>query len=199
MKVSLSWLKEYIPVDLPPQQIADKLTMAGLEVDGVESLYDYLDHVVLARVTEVKKHPNADTLSCCMVDVGEDEPVQIVCGAPNVRQGMIVACATPGAVLPGGLKIKKSKLRGEKSCGMLCSASELRLASDASGIMDLEEGSPPGTPLETALNISDTVFEIDLTPNRPDCLSVIGVAREIGAFTKPLGQVKLPEVVLPED
>ena len=197
MKVSLSWLKEYIPVDLPSQQIADKLTMAGLEVDSVESLYDYLDHVVLARVTEVKKHPNADTLSCCMVDIGEDEPVQIVCGAPNVRQGMMVACATPGAVLPGGLKIKKSKLRGEKSCGMLCSASELRLASDASGIMDLEEGSSPGTPLETALNISDTLFEIDLTPNRPDCLSVIGVAREIGAFTKPQGQVKLPEVILP--
>jgi len=197
MKVSLSWLKEYISVDLPPQQISDKLTMAGLEVDSVESLYDYLDHVVVARVTEVKKHPNADTLSCCMVDIGADEPVQIVCGAPNVRPGMSVACATPGAVLPGDLKIKKSKLRGEVSCGMLCSAAELRLASDASGIMDLEEGLLPGTPLETALNISDTLFEIDLTPNRPDCLSVIGVAREIGAFTSPLGQVKLPEVTLP--
>ena len=199
MKVSLSWLKEYISVDLAPQQISDKLTMAGLEVDSVESLYDYLDHVVVARVTEVKKHPNADTLSCCMVDIGADEPVQIVCGAPNVRPGMSVACATPGAVLPGDLKIKKSKLRGEVSCGMLCSAAELRLASDASGIMDLEEGALPGTPLETALNISDTLFEIELTPNRPDCLSVIGVAREIGAFTTPPGQVKLPEVTLPEE
>jgi phenylalanyl-tRNA synthetase beta chain len=199
MKVSLSWLKEYIPVDLDPQQISEKLTMAGLEVESVEGLYDYLDHVVVARVIEVKKHPNADTLSCCMVDIGGDEPVQIVCGAPNVRQGMRVACATPGAVLPGGLKIKKSKLRGEKSCGMLCSASELRLASDASGIMDIEGEALPGISLEKALNISDTLFEIDLTPNRPDCLSVIGVAREIGAFTEPLGQVVLPEVILPEE
>jgi len=199
MKVSLSWLKEYIPVDLDPQDISDRLTMAGLEVDCVENLYDYLDNVVVAKVSELRKHPNADTLSCCMVDVGGDELVPIVCGAPNVRQGMTVACALPGAVLPGDLKIKKSKLRGERSCGMLCSGSELRLAGDASGIMDLEEGLLPGTPLEKALAISDTVFEIDLTPNRPDCLSVIGVAREVGAFTEPMGRVKLPEVVLPQE
>ncbi len=199
MKVSLSWLKEYIPVDLDPQDISDRLTMAGLEVDSVENLYDYLDNVVVARVDALRKHPNADTLSCCMVDVGGDEPVQIVCGAPNVRQGMTVACALPGAVLPGDLKIKKSKLRGEPSRGMLCSGSELRLANDASGIMDLEEGLLPGTPLEKALAISDTVFEIDLTPNRPDCLSVIGVAREVGVFTEPMGRVKLPEVVLPQE
>jgi len=199
MKVSLSWLKEYIPVDLDPQDISDRLTMAGLEVDSVESLYDYLDNVVVARVNGVKKHPNADKLSCCTVDAGGDEPVQIVCGAPNVREGMYVACALPGAVLPGDLKIKKSKLRGEKSCGMLCSGAELRLATDASGIMDLGEGYLPGTPLEKALSISDTVFEIDLTPNRPDCLSVIGVAREIGAFTEPMGKVRLPDVILPEE
>jgi phenylalanyl-tRNA synthetase beta chain len=199
MKVSLSWLKEYIPVDLDPQDISDRLTMAGLEVDSIENRYDYLDNVVVARVDELRKHPNADTLSCCMVDVGGDEPVQIVCGAPNVRQGMTVACALPGAVLPGDLKIKKSKLRGEPSCGMLCSGSELRLAADASGIMDLEQDLVPGTPLEKALAISDTVFEIDLTPNRPDCLSVIGVAREMGAFTKPRGRVKLPEILLPQE
>jgi phenylalanyl-tRNA synthetase beta chain len=199
MKVSLSWLKEYIPVDLDPQDISDRLTMAGLEVDCVENLYDYLDNVVVARVDAIRKHPNADTLSCCMVDVGGDEPVQIVCGAPNVRQGMTVACALPGAVLPGDLKIKKSKLRGEPSCGMLCSGSELRLAGDASGIMDLEEGLLPGTPLEKALAISDTVFEIDLTPNRPDCLSVIGVAREVGAFTESMGRVKKPAVVFPQE
>ncbi len=199
MKVSLSWLKEYIPVDLDPQDISDRLTMAGLEVDSVESLYDYLGNVVVARVDELRKHPNADTLSCCMVDVGGDEPVQIVCGAPNVRQGMTVACALPGAVLPGDLKIKKSKLRGERSGGMLCSGSELRLAVDASGIMDLEDGLVPGTPLETALALSDTVFEIDLTPNRPDCLSMIGVAREVGGFTEPMGRVVLPEVVLPQE
>ncbi len=199
MKVSLSWLKEYIPVDLDSQQIADRLTMAGLEVDSVEPLYACLNKVVVGRVDEVRKHPNADTLSCCTVDVGGGEPVQIVCGAPNVRQGMYVACALPGAVLPGDLKIKKSKLRGEKSAGMLCSGSELRLAEDASGIMDLGEGVLPGTTLEKALDLSDVLFEIDLTPNRPDCLSVIGVAREIGAFTEPMGRVKLPEVILPEE
>jgi len=199
MKVSLSWLREYIPVDLDPGEISDRLTMAGLEVDGVESLYDYLDNVVAARVVEVRKHPNADKLSCCMVDAGGGEPIQIVCGAPNVKQGMYVACALPGAVLPGELKIKKSKLRGEKSWGMLCSGSELLLAGDASGIMDIGEGHLPGTPLEKALELSDTVFEIDLTPNRPDCLSVIGVAREIGAFTEPMGQVKLPGVTLPKE
>jgi phenylalanyl-tRNA synthetase beta chain len=204
MKVSLSWLKEYIPVDLDPLEISDRLTMAGLEVDSLENLYDYLDNVVVARINEIRRHPNADKLSCCIVDAGIGdagigEPIQIVCGAPNVREGMYVPCALPGAVLPGDLKIKKSKLRGEKSQGMLCSASELRLAADAAGIMDLEEGHLPGTPLEKALDISDAVFEIDLTPNRPDCLSVIGVAREIGAFTEPRGRVNLPKVSLPEE
>ncbi|OQY52946.1 MAG: phenylalanine--tRNA ligase subunit beta [Desulfobacteraceae bacterium 4572_89] len=199
MKVSLSWLKEYIPVDLDPLEISDRLTMAGLEVDSIENLYDYLDNVVVARIDEVKQHPNADKLSCCLVDAGKDDLVQIVCGAPNVREGMYVPCALPGAVLPGEFKIKKSKLRGEKSHGMLCSGSELRLAADASGIMDLEQGHLPGTPLEKALDLTDTVFEIDLTPNRPDCLSMIGVAREVGAFTEPRGMVKLPEVSLPEE
>ena len=201
MKVSLSWLKEYISVDLEPSVIAEKLTMAGLEVDAVEERYDYLANIVVARVDDVKQHPNADKLSVCSVDAGGDEPVQIVCGAPNVKKGMFVPCALPGAVLPGDVKIKKSKLRGEISYGMLCSAAELRLNTDASGIMDLdlEDGFLPGTPLEEALNISDTVFEIDLTPNRPDCLSYIGVAREIGAFTEPKQKVMLPDYTLPKD
>ncbi len=199
MKVSLSWLRDYIPVDLDPQEMSDRLTMAGLEVDAVESLYDYLDKVVVGRVVEATQHPNADKLTCCGVDVGADELSPIVCGAPNVREGMFVACALPGAVLPGDFKIKKSKLRGEKSCGMLCSAAELLLNSDAAGIMDLEGEFVPGTPLETALALTDTVFEIDLTPNRPDCLSVIGVARETGAFTEPKNKVTLPDAGLPED
>ncbi len=199
MKVSLSWLREYIPVDLEPQEMSDRLTMAGLEVDAVENLYDYLDNVVVAKVVEAKQHPNADKLTCCNVDVGNDELSPIVCGAPNVREGMFVACALPGAVLPGDFKIKKSKLRGEKSHGMLCSAKELMLDSDAAGIMDLEGEFVPGTPLETALKLTDTVFEIDLTPNRPDCLSLIGVARETGAFTEPRNKVKLPDAELPSD
>lgn len=198
MKVSLNWLKEYVPIDMDPQEISDRLTMAGLEVDSMENLYDYLDQVVVSRVNGVRKHPNADTLSCCTVDAGGDEPVHIVCGAPNVREGMFVPCALPGAVLPGDLKIKESKLRGEKSQGMLCSAAELRLGDGAAGIMDLEQGHAPGTPLATALKISDTIFEIDLTPNRPDCLSMMGVAREVGAFTQASGRIKLPEISLPE-
>ncbi|WDP91443.1 MAG: phenylalanine--tRNA ligase subunit beta [Desulfobacter sp.] len=199
MKVSLSWLREYIPVDLDSQEMSDRLTMAGLEVDAIENLYDYLDNVVVGRVVEAKQHPNADKLTCCAVDTGKGELSPIVCGAPNVREGMFVACALPGAVLPGDFKIKKSKLRGEKSHGMLCSAAELRLDADAAGIMDLEGELEPGMPLEKALALTDTVFEIDLTPNRPDCLSLIGVARETGAFTEPKNRVTLPEAELPAE
>ncbi|MBU1698138.1 MAG: phenylalanine--tRNA ligase subunit beta, partial [Proteobacteria bacterium] len=199
MKVSLSWLKEYICVDLEPSVIAEKLTMAGLEVDSVEEKYDYLANIVVAKVESVKKHPNADNLSVCSVDAGGDKLIQIVCGAPNVHKGMVVPCALPGAVLPGDKKIKKGTIRGEMSCGMLCSAAELMLNTDASGIMDLEEDFIAGTPLEEALKISDSIFEIDLTPNRPDCLSIIGVAREIGAFTEPRQKVRLPDYTLPED
>ncbi|WP_304511647.1 phenylalanine--tRNA ligase subunit beta [Desulfobacula sp.] len=199
MKVSLSWLKEYIRVDLEPSVMAKKLTMAGLEVDAVEERYDFFNNIVVAKVNEVKKHPNADKLSVCTVDAGGDEQIQIVCGAPNVRAGMYVPCALPGAVLPGELKIKKGKLRGEVSAGMLCSASELKLNTDAAGIMDLEGDFVAGTPLDEALKVSDTVFEIDLTPNRPDCLSIIGVAREAGAFMEPKAKVRFPDFMLPED
>jgi len=152
----------------------------------------------VARVLEVTKHPKADKLTCCTVDIGNGAPVQIVCGAPNVRQGMLSACALPGTVLPGDLKIKKSKLRGEVSEGMLCSAAELLLDEDASGIMDLSGDHVPGTSLKQALDIFDTLFEIDLTPNRPDCLSVMGVAREMAAFTMPIQTVARPDVTLPQ-
>ena len=155
MKVSVSWLKEYIPVDLEPVVMADKLTMAGLEVDSVEERFDYLDNIVVARVSEVKRHPNADKLSVCMVDAGKEEFLQIVCGAPNVREGMLVPCALVGANLPGDLKIKKGKLRGEISQGMLCSAAELRLNNDSSGIMELSGDFKAGMPLEQALDLSD--------------------------------------------
>ncbi len=199
MKVSLNWLKEYVDTDLEPSIIAEKLTMAGLEVESVEERYNYLDNIVVARVIEVKKHPNADKLSVCQVDVGGDELVQIVCGAPNVHENMFVPCALPGAVLPGDFKIKKGKLRGEVSAGMLCSASELRLETDAAGIMDLQGEFVPGTPLEKALTLSDTVYEIDLTPNRPDCLSHIGVAREVGAFMESGQKIALPNFTLPKE
>ena len=157
MKVSLSWLKEYTSVTDDPADIAAKLTMAGLEVEAVENRYAFLDNVVVGRVDAAEKHPEADRLSCCRVDVG-DEVLSIVCGAPNVKSGMIVACARVGAVLPGGLEIKKSKLRGQVSQGMLCSKTELKLGLDGSGIMELAPDLIPGTPLAQALGLFDARF-----------------------------------------
>lgn len=198
MKFSLSWLKEYIPLEMGLEGLTDGLTMAGLEVDSVTPLYDSLDGVVVARIVEAKPHPNADKLRLCQVDVGADEPVGIVCGAPNAAEGLVVPCALPGAVLPGGVKIKKGKIRGEKSGGMLCSARELQLDTDASGLMELGTDLVPGTPLKEALDLFDSMVEIDLTPNRPDCLSVLGVAREAGSLQEPPVALTRPAVSLPE-
>jgi phenylalanyl-tRNA synthetase beta chain len=195
MKVSLNWLKEYIPVNFSPDELADKLTMAGLEVEGIESRFDYLENITISRVEKTEKHSNADKLTVCMVNVG-DKTIQIVCGAPNVREGLVVPCALPGTVLPGDFKIKKNKIRGEKSAGMLCSGKELKLDIDASGIMELDNDLIPGTSLAEALDFSDYTFEVDLTPNRPDCLSVIGVAREIGAFSEPKTKITYPDFTL---
>ena len=197
MKVSLSWLKEYLRVDMNPSDIASELTMAGLEVEAMEDRFAYLGtgQVVVGRVKSVEKHPNADKLTCCRVDTGSCD-ARIICGAPNVREGLTVACALPGAVLPGDFKIKNNKIRGEKSEGMLCSGNELKLNSDSGGIMELDEALEPGTALSEALELSDYVFEIDLTPNRPDCLSVLGVAREVGAFLNPPKKVAYPDYEL---
>ncbi|MFO7750218.1 MAG: phenylalanine--tRNA ligase subunit beta [Desulfobacteraceae bacterium] len=196
MKVSLSWLNEYTTIDSHPQELASRLTMAGLEVESFTQIYDYLDGVVVGRVEKTASHPKADRLSCCRVNVG-DRVVDIVCGAPNVEEGKTYPCALPGAVLPGDFKIKKSKLRGEVSEGMLCSGAELKLDSDSAGIMPLDPGLAPGTSLTEAMALSDYLFDIDLTPNRPDCLSVIGVAREAAVFQKNPAPPVLPEVVFP--
>ena len=181
MKVSLSWLKEYVDVNLTPGALADALTMAGLEVDSIEDRYGYLDSVVVARVLEVSPHPNADRLTCCKINMG-DRTTTVVCGAPNVKKEMLTPCALPGTVLPDGRAITAGIIRGEKSDGMLCSAFELTLGDDRSGIMELEPNLEPGSALNRALDLADPVFEIDLTPNRPDCLSIIGIAREVAAF-----------------
>ena len=197
MKFSLSWLNEYISLDTGIEGLTDGLTMAGLEVDSITPLYTSFDNVVVGRIVEAKPHPNADKLRLCQVDVGADEPVGIVCGAPNSAEGLVVPCALPGALLPGDIKIKKGKIRGEKSGGMLCSARELQLETDASGLMELASDLKPGMPIKEALNLSDTMVEIDLTPNRPDCLSLLGVAREAGALQDPPVKATYPEVVLP--
>ncbi len=194
MKVSLSWLKQYIPVDMPVSEICDRLTMAGLETDSVTDRYAWLHTVVTGRITAVNTHPNAGKLRLCQVDLG-DRRVQVVCGAPNARQGMLAPLALAGTEFPGGRILEKSVIRGETSEGMLCSEAELELGADSSGLMELSPDLKPGIPLPDALHLSDAMIEVDLTPNRPDCLSLIGVAREIGAFQGK--KVRLPDITLP--
>lgn len=183
MKVSLSWLKDYIDINMDPADLAQALTMAGLEVDSVSDRYAYLDGVIVGRIEEVGPHPKADKLKICRVNTG-DRQLSVVCGAPNVREGMLAPLALPGTVLPDGSRLEKSVIRGERSQGMLCSDAELGLGDDPGGIMVLESSLKVGGNLAQNLGLSDTVFELDLTPNRPDCLSVIGIAREIAAIQK---------------
>ncbi len=207
MNVTLKWLKNYIDFEFSASELADRLTMLGIEVESVKQPGAELEGVVVGSVNAIKPHPNADKLVLCQVDIGETEELQIVCGAPNVREGMHAPVATIGTTLPIGLTIKRAKLRGETSQGMLCSEKELCLAAqlasaynkaeDAAGLMELSTDIPIGTPLVTALGLDDTLFELEITPNRPDCLSLIGVAREIRAETgNPL---KLPHVDFSED
>ena len=196
MNVTLNWLKAYIDFEFSPSELADRLTMLGVEVESVKHLGTELEGVIVGSVTSIRPHPNADKLVLCQVDTGETEELQIVCGAPNAREGMLAPVATIGATLPVGLTIKRAKLRGETSQGMLCSEKELGLSGDAAGLMELSTDIPLGAPLSEALGLDDVVFELEITPNRPDCLSLIGVAREIRAETgNPL---KLPTVDLQE-
>ena len=194
MNVTLNWLKDYIDFEFSPSELADRLTMLGVEVESIKQLGAGLEGVVVGSVSSIRPHPNADKLVLCEVDIGEAEELQIVCGAPNVREGMLAPVATIGATLPIGLTIKSAKLRGETSQGMLCSEKELGLSDDAAGLMELPADIPLGTTLSEALRLDDVVFELEITPNRPDCLSLLGVAREIRAETgNPL---KLPTVDL---
>ena len=196
MNVTLNWLKAYINFEFSPGELADRLTMLGIEVESIKHPGDELEGVIVGSVTSIRPHPNADKLVLCQVNTGGTEELQIVCGAPNVREEMLAPVATIGATLPVGLTIKHAKLRGETSQGMLCSEKELGLSDDAAGLMELPTDIPLGTPLSEALGLDDVVFELEITPNRPDCLSLIGVAREIRAETgNPL---KLPTVDLKE-
>jgi len=195
MIVTYNWLKEFVDFDMDPQQLADRLTMAGLEVDGMVEIGAGLDSVIVARLNRVEPHPDADRLTVCQVDNGT-EVVQVVCGATNHKTGDLIALAQPGTILPGDFKIKKSKIRGQVSMGMLCSEKELGFSEESAGIMILPQDLEPGVPLFDALKLKDVQIEIGLTPNRPDCLSVVGVAREVAAMCgKPL---RLPEVTIIE-
>ncbi len=195
MKVSLSWLQDYIDIDVPAERLADQLTMTGLEVEAMTERYAYLEGVCVARITAVAPHPQADKLKLCQV-AAADRTYQVVCGAPNAEAGMLAPLALPGAVLPGEVKIASGKIRGQASEGMLCSAGELGLGDDRSGLMELNAELIPGTPLNRALQLSDTLFEIGLTPNRSDCLSILGIAREIAGFTRQ--PLRRPAIRLPE-
>lgn len=183
MKVSENWLREWVNPSLDGQQLASLLTMAGLEVDAINPVAGVFEGVVVAEVIKTTPHPQADKLSLCDVNNGSGKLLKIVCGAFNVRAGLKVALAEIGAKLPGGLKIKEAKLRGELSQGMLCSMTELGLSDSSDGIIELDEDAPVGANLRDYLSLDDQVMDVDLTPNRADCLSVLGIAREVGALT----------------
>lgn len=182
MLVSLKWLKDYVDIELTAEELSHELTMAGLEVDEIKTIRPQFSGVVVAKILSVKPHPSADRLSLCSVSDGTQN-YPVVCGANNIAPGDIVPLAKVGAVIPGGYTIKSSVLRGEKSDGMLCSEAELEVGDDASGIMHLPSDLSLGLSLETALNIGDTVLDVGVTPNRSDCLSMIGIAREVAAIT----------------
>jgi phenylalanyl-tRNA synthetase beta chain len=189
MKFSESWLREWVNPTLNSEQLAEQITMAGLEVDGVEAVAGEFSGVVIGRVVACQQHPNADKLRVTKVDVGADSLLNIVCGAPNCREGLVVACATVGAVLPGDFKIKAAKLRGEPSEGMLCSFSELGISEDHSGIIELPDDAPIGQNVRDYLNLNDSVIEISVTPNRADCLGMIGIARDVAVVNNlPLNE-----------
>jgi phenylalanyl-tRNA synthetase beta chain len=182
MKFSENWLRELVPVQATHDELCHKLTMAGLEVEGVETIGAALEGVVVAEIVECAAHPNADKLRVCQVAIGAGENVQIVCGAPNARAGLKAPLATVGTTMPGGMQIKKAALRGVESFGMLCSAKELGIDADASGLLELPTDAPTGMQLAQYLHLPDAAIEIKLTPNRPDCLSVQGVARDVAAI-----------------
>jgi phenylalanyl-tRNA synthetase beta chain len=183
MKVSYHWLKQYVPLDHEPAALEQSLTLLGFEVEGIEEIgLPQMENVVVGEVLERNPHPNADRLSVCQVDVGSEEgPKTIVCGAQNYKVGDRVPVALPGAVLPGGFKIKRSKLRGVASDGMMCSGKEIGHGDDAAGLLILEDRPEIGTGINEVFPDTDVVFDLEVTPNRPDCLSHLGVARELAA------------------
>jgi len=195
MKFSELWLREWVNPAIDSEALSGQITMAGLEVDGVEAVAGSFNGVVVGEVVECGQHPNADKLRVTKVNVGGERLLDIVCGAPNCRQGLKVAVATIGAVLPGDFKIKAAKLRGEPSEGMLCSFSELGISDDHSGIIELPADAPLGTDIREYLKLDDNTIEISVTPNRADCLGIIGVARDVAVLNKlPLNEPEIKAV-----
>jgi phenylalanyl-tRNA synthetase beta chain len=183
MRVPVSWLREYVSFDMPVEELGELMSMTGTKLEAIHrtGVPEGLDLYRVGRVLSREQHPDADRLSVCMVDVGEGEPRQIVCGARNFEAGATVAVVLPGATLPGGEKLKRAKLRGQESNGMILSERELEISQEHAGIMLLPDGLEPGRPLADVLPVAETVMEFEITSNRPDCLAVYGIAREVSA------------------
>lgn len=196
MKFPLSWLKELVDFNDTIEGLSDKLTFAGLEVETIETIGGTFEGVVVGEITQIEPHPNADKLRLCTVEYGADEAMRVVCGAPNVEVGGKYPFAPVGTTLPGGFTLKKAKIRGEVSMGMLCAKDELGLGEDHSGLMVLDASIAPGTPFATLMPPPETVFELEITPNRPDCLSMIGIAREVAAIYGT--ELKMPTAEIAE-
>ncbi|MDX1321174.1 MAG: phenylalanine--tRNA ligase subunit beta, partial [Oceanospirillum sp.] len=193
MKFSEQWLREWVNPSITTDELESLLSLSGLEVDGVEKAAKDFSGVVVGEIISAEQHPNADKLQVCSVSDGT-ETFQVVCGAANARAGLKTGFAKVGAVLPGDFKIKKAKLRQVESFGMLCAEDELGISDDHGGIMELAVDAPVGADLREYLNLDDTIIEVDLTPNRSDCLSLAGLAREVGVLTQT--PVNVPEVAV---
>lgn len=182
MKISLKWLKDYVDIDVTPEELAQQMTMLGLEIESIEQLGGDITNTVVGQILSIEPHPDADKLVVCRTDAGRAQPEQIVCGAKNMKVGDKVPTALLGASLPGGFKIERRKMRGVESCGMMCSNRELGLGEDQAGLMILDPALPVGQDIKEALGIGDVIFEIEVIPNRGDWASMIGVARELAAL-----------------
>ena len=196
MRVSLNWLREIIEIEAGTEELCEKMTMLGLEIEAVVRPGEEIQKVLVGEILSIEPHPNADKLVVCRTNVGQGEPVQIVCGAPNMSVGDRVPTALVGGCLPGDLKIGKRKMRGVESQGMMCSARELGLGDDHEGLLILDDSAQIGTDAREVLGLNDTVLEIEVTPNRNDWSGMFGIARELAA-AYDLG-FKLPELVLQE-
>ena len=203
MKISLNWIRNYVDINISPEELATKLTLVGLEVENIEYLGDKYKNFVIGKILQVSKHPNADKLTVCDVSIGKEE-TKVVCGAPNVAAGQRVVVGLPGAVVPRNqhdpdgksFTLSKTSIRGFVSNGMICSEYELGIGEDKNGILVLPKNVKEGLELAEYLGLNDVVFEVGITPNRPDCLSHIGIAREIAAVLNK--KLKVPKITLKE-
>jgi phenylalanyl-tRNA synthetase beta chain len=202
MKVPLNWLKDYVDINVTPEDFSDAMTISGSKVEGIEVQGEEITGVVTGEIISIEKHPNADRLLICQVNVG-DRNIQVVTGAPNVSVGDIIPIALDGSTLPGKIKIKRGKLRGVESQGMMCSIQELGISKEdypgsiEDGILILKEGTEIGKDIKDILGINDTVIEFEITSNRPDCLNVLGIAREASATFKT--ELRKPQIRLREE